>query len=310
MNHLQRALALMLVLALASVALPVFGQHEPVEPNLFFQDVWARSTAPAAQTQAMASTPVPEMGAMSAVSAAYMTIANAGAVGVRLVSAESPVAGMVEIHETVMDGDVMQMRPVAAGIDLPAGGVVVLAPRGLHIMLMNLAQPLETGQAVWLTLTFETLDDVGGPTHETFTVNIAAPVLDEAPEPSNFAFSLVWARPGEAGGVSAAYLRVLNFGADTDTLAGASADVAGVIEIHEMVMANDVMSMRPLEGGLPIAMGDIGVLEPGGVHLMMMGLPQALEADTAFALTLDFASGAQVTIGVPVYDRTMQMHGM
>lgn len=299
MNHQRRVLALVLVLIIASMALPVFGQHEPVEPNLFFQDVWARSTPPADQAQAMA-----------AVSAAYMTIANAGAVGVRLVAAESPVAEVAEIHETVMSGDVMQMRPVDGGIEVPSGEVVVLAPRGLHVMLMNLTQPLEAGEAVWLTLTFETLNDAGNPDGETFTMNIAAPVLDEAPEPSNFAFSLLWARPGEAGGVSATYLHALNFGAEADTLVGASTDVAGVVEIHEMSMVNDVMSMRPLEGGLVIASGEIGALEPGGVHLMMMDLPEALEADTAFTMTLDFESGAQVIIGVPVYDRTMQMHGM
>ncbi len=309
MKVVSRVVALALVVVLFVAVLPAAAQEYPVEPNLYFHDVWARSTASASAAQSMAGTPTPEMGSMASVSAAYMTIANAGAVGVRLVAAESPVAEVVEIHETQMNGDVMQMRPVEDGIDVLSGEVTVLAPRGLHIMLMELVEPLEVGQAVPLTLTFEMLDEAGDPTGETFTMEIAAPVLDEAPEPANFAFSLLWARPAEQEGVSAAYLHMLNFGSD-DTLVAASTDVADIVEIHEMVMANDVMSMRPLEGGVPVASGDIAMLEPGGIHLMMLDLQQALEVGTAFTMTLDFESGAQIIIGVPVYDRTMQMQGM
>jgi copper(I)-binding protein len=309
-KQLRGVLALALVIALMSAVLPVLGQEEPVDANLYFHDMWVRSTASATAAQAMAGTPTPEGGAMSSVSAAYMTLANAGGVGVRLVAAASPVAGVVEIHETQMNGDVMQMRPVEGGIPVLPGEVTQLAPGGLHIMLMQLTEPLEVGQAVWLTLTFETLDDAGAPTGETFDMNIAAPVLDEAPEPGNFAFSVVWARPGAAGGVSAAYMRLLNFGAESDTLVAASTDVAGLVEIHEMAMNNDVMQMRPLEGGVTVASGDLAMLEPGGIHVMLMNLPDALEADSAFVLTLDFASGAQIILGVPVYDRTMQMQGM
>ncbi len=310
MKHFRGVPELALALALMLAALPAVGQEYPVEPNLYFQYVWARSTASAAAAQADAGTPMPAMGDPQAVSAAYMTIANAGAVGVRLVAAESPVAEVVEIHETQMDGDVMMMRPVENGIDVLSGEVTVLEPRGLHMMLMGLTEPLEAGQAVPLTLTFVLLDVAGEPTDQSFTVMVAAPVLDEAPEPSNFAFSLIWARPAEAEGVSATYLHMLNAGGENDALVAASTDVAGVVEIHEMTMVNDVMSMRPLEGGVPVASGEVGVLEPGGIHMMMLELQRRLEAGTAFTMTLDFESGAQIVIGVPVYDRLMQMQGM
>ena len=74
--------------------------------------------------------------------------------GGKLVSVSSPVAGVVEIHEMVMDGSVMKMRAIA-GLELPAGKVVDLKPGGYHVMLMDLVQPLNEGDTVPLKLTFE-----------------------------------------------------------------------------------------------------------------------------------------------------------
>ena len=62
--------------------------------------------------------------------------------GGRLVAASSPVAGVVEIHEMVMDGNVMRMRAVPA-LELPAGKAVMLKPGGYHVMLMALRRQLE-----------------------------------------------------------------------------------------------------------------------------------------------------------------------
>ena len=73
----------------------------------------------------------------------------------RLVSASSPAAGIVEIHEMTMQGDVMRMRAIP-GLDLPAGKPVELKPGGLHLMLINLKQPLEPGKTVPVTLVVET----------------------------------------------------------------------------------------------------------------------------------------------------------
>ena len=69
----------------------------------------------------------------------------------RLVGASSPVAGVAEIHEMKMDGQVMTMRPAGA-LELPAGKTVELKPGGLHLMLMDLKQPLAAGSSVPLTL--------------------------------------------------------------------------------------------------------------------------------------------------------------
>ena len=74
--------------------------------------------------------------------------------GGKLVSASSPVAGVVEIHEMAMEGNVMKMRAVS-GLELPAGKAVDLKPGGYHVMLMDLKQELKPGDAVPVTLVIE-----------------------------------------------------------------------------------------------------------------------------------------------------------
>lgn len=85
----------------------------------------------------------------------FLTIENTGAESDRLVSASSPAANMTQIHEMVMEGDVMKMRQLEDGLEIPAGETVVLAPGGLHIMFMGLTQAFVEGEAVAVTLTFE-----------------------------------------------------------------------------------------------------------------------------------------------------------
>lgn len=77
--------------------------------------------------------------------------------GGKLVGVQSPVAGVAEVHEMAMDGNVMKMRPISA-LDLPAGKAVELKPGGYHVMLMDLKQPLKAGETVPLTLTVEGKD--------------------------------------------------------------------------------------------------------------------------------------------------------
>ncbi len=75
----------------------------------------------------------------------------------RLVEVRSPAAGLVQIHQMAMEGDVMKMSEVA-GIDLPAGKLVELKPGGYHVMMMDLKAPIKAGDAVPLTLVFEGKD--------------------------------------------------------------------------------------------------------------------------------------------------------
>lgn len=85
----------------------------------------------------------------------YLTITNHGDMDDRLVSAAVDFAGRVEIHEMIMDGDVMKMRKREGGIEVPAGGMAMLQPGGLHIMLMGLTETMVPGEMRDITLTFQ-----------------------------------------------------------------------------------------------------------------------------------------------------------
>ena len=105
--------------------------------------------------------------AQQKVTGAFMQLTSTQ--GGKLISAASPAAGMVEIHEMVMQGDVMKMRAVAS-VELPAGKAVQLKPGGYHVMLMDLKQQAKEGDSIALTLVIEGKDGK----RETLTVN--APV--------------------------------------------------------------------------------------------------------------------------------------
>lgn len=94
--------------------------------------------------------------------------------GARLVRAESPAAGITEVHEMKMEGDIMKMRAVPA-LDLPAGKTVELKPGGYHVMLLDLKAPLAKGASVPLTLVFQDAKGVESKLDLTVPVGTAAP---------------------------------------------------------------------------------------------------------------------------------------
>jgi periplasmic copper chaperone A len=73
----------------------------------------------------------------------------------KLVSVSTPVAGVAEVHEMKMEGDVMKMRAVQGGLDLPAGKAVELSPGGYHVMLMDLKAALPKDSTIPMTLVFK-----------------------------------------------------------------------------------------------------------------------------------------------------------
>lgn len=88
------------------------------------------------------------------VGAAFMTIDNPSEHADRLISADSPIAAVTELHAHIHQGDVMRMVKVDA-IDVPANAQLTLEPGGYHIMLIDLKKPLLAGQQLPLTLQFE-----------------------------------------------------------------------------------------------------------------------------------------------------------
>ena len=123
----------------------------PAHAQVTVKDPWVRATVP--QQKA---------------TGAFMQITSAQ--DARLVEAKSPIAGVVEVHEMTMDKDVMKMRAVKGGLDLPAGKSVELKPGGYHVMLMDLKQQMKEGDTVPVTLVVE------GKDKKRSTIEVKAPV--------------------------------------------------------------------------------------------------------------------------------------
>lgn len=85
---------------------------------------------------------------------AYVSLMNHGSAD-RLIGVKGDIAKRIEIHEHIKDGDVMRMRQVEDGLELPEGGVIEMGPGGYHVMLMGLSRPLAEGKTFPLTLVFE-----------------------------------------------------------------------------------------------------------------------------------------------------------
>ena len=77
----------------------------------------------------------------------------------RLVAVRATGAGRVELHETRMESGMMMMHPMEDGLPLPEGRLIELEPGGNHIMVMGLAEPLEDGDSLELTLDFQRAPD-------------------------------------------------------------------------------------------------------------------------------------------------------
>ena len=87
-------------------------------------------------------------------SAAYMTVTTAGAEPDRLIGGSTPAAERVELHATLQEDGVMKMRPLQA-VEVAPGEAAVLQPGGVHLMLLNLTEPLVEGETIDLSLSFE-----------------------------------------------------------------------------------------------------------------------------------------------------------
>lgn len=91
-----------------------------------------------------------------------------------LVGVRSPAAGVSEVHEMKMEGDVMRMRAISA-LPLPAGKTVELKSGGYHLMLQQLKAPLLKGSEVPVTLEFKDAKGELSRLHLQLPVAVSAP---------------------------------------------------------------------------------------------------------------------------------------
>jgi uncharacterized protein YcnI/copper(I)-binding protein len=106
--------------------------------------------------------------------------------------------------------------------------------------------------------------------------------------------------PGQP--VASGFVTVANNGGQDDRLVSVSVMGAERVEIHEMALNNDVMTMRKLNGGLVLPSGKTTEMKPGGLHLMLMGPKQPFAAGTTAKAVLEFEKAGKVEIEIPVQD--------
>lgn len=104
--------------------------------------------------------------------------------------------------------------------------------------------------------------------------------------------------------MTAAFMTIDNTGDEDVTLVGATSEVAGKVEIHEMLMVDGAMAMQAMDAGLVIEAGRGKVLEPGGYHVMLMDVQTELAPGDEVALTLEFSDGSTEELTVPVKEFT------
>ena len=94
--------------------------------------------------------------------AAYLSIHNIGGGDARLTGAsvEAEIADEVQLHDVLMDGEMMRMRQITSGVSIEQDEMVSFTPGGKHIMLLGLKGPLNEGKSFPLTLHFEKSEDM------------------------------------------------------------------------------------------------------------------------------------------------------
>jgi len=97
----------------------------------------------------------------------------------------------------------------------------------------------------------------------------------------------------------AAFMKLSNASAVNDQLVAASTPVSAKTELHDTIKEGDIMRMRQVPS-IEVPAGGTVALQPGGLHIMLMGLKQPLREGETFPLTLTFAHAGAVTVEVPV----------
>lgn len=104
--------------------------------------------------------------------------------------------------------------------------------------------------------------------------------------------------------MSAAFMTLTNDGESDLTVTGASSPVAGMVQLHEMAMVEGEMVMREVEDGIVLEPGVGQLLQPGGMHVMLMELTDELAPGDEVEFTLELSDGSEVEVTAPVKEFT------
>lgn len=122
-----------------------------------------------------------------------------------------------------------------------------------------------------------------------------------APEGESLQVRDAWARPAPQGGNGAVYFVVENHTSETQEIIGVEADIADAAEVHESQMSGDVMEMHQVNSVM-VEPGSTVIFEPGGLHVMLIGLNRDLQTGDQIEVTLHFANDEAIQLVVPIQD--------
>jgi copper(I)-binding protein len=132
---------------------------------------------------------------------------------------------------------------------------------------------------------------------------LLAPVLLALPvhaqQQGDIAVTMPWTRAAGQNGTGAGFLGIANRGAAADRLLGASSPIARVTELHTHIREGDILRMRPV-AAIDLPPGGTVTLQPGGFHLMLIGLKEPLIQGQSVPLTLRFERAGEVQVMLAV----------
>jgi len=133
-----RSLAALVIFTVAVSQTLLAQADDNKQGSLTVVHPWSRATAPSQKAGGV-----------------FLRIENASGLPDRLIGIETDMADTASLHAMIRDGDIMKMRPVEGGIEVPANGTVELAPGGMHVMLIGLREQLIKETTLPLTLIFD-----------------------------------------------------------------------------------------------------------------------------------------------------------
>jgi copper(I)-binding protein len=128
---------------------------------------------------------------------------------------------------------------------------------------------------------------------------LALPVMAVAQQAGDIAIAAPWSRAAGQGGTGAGFLAISNRGTVADRLVSASSPAARTTELHTHVRDGDVMRMRPVPA-IELPPGQTVTLQPGGLHLMLIGLNRPLQAGQGVPVTLVFERAGPVQVELAI----------
>jgi copper(I)-binding protein len=132
----------------------------------------------------------------------------------------------------------------------------------------------------------------------SIALGFMAPGSASMADSSNITIQRAWARATPNGAtVGVVYMTLVNKGMADDRLLSAMTPIAQKVQFHSATNENGVMQMRELSS-ITIHPGSLVSLKPGAMHMMMIGLKQALKEGQTFPLALDFEKAGQIDVTV------------